>query len=263
MPSSHRIRLALCLFLIGFSAQLLAENTDTRHQTFFKANESYLNGDIPAALALYTQLLNQDLENGTLFYNIGNCYFRLQQIGLAIAFYKAALLFTPREEDLIENLRYVRTLTKDQIEENRSYRLFWFFYNKASRVELAVLAFIFSILFWLILIFRRFKESFFLSRGVAVVFFVLALFTLFSLYFKPHHFDTFNEGVITASMASVYSANSDTATRLFDINEGAEVKIKDDSQEHWVRIYIEQNKQGWVRRGSIASLKDLVLYATP
>ncbi len=63
------------LLIILFSFLLLAE--DINQKIFNDAIGYFENKDFLAALELFKRLENENLINADLYYNIGNCYFRL------------------------------------------------------------------------------------------------------------------------------------------------------------------------------------------
>ena len=51
---------------------------------FARANSSYESGDFASAEKLYRQILDAGVENGAVFYNLGNTCFKQKKIGAAI-----------------------------------------------------------------------------------------------------------------------------------------------------------------------------------
>jgi hypothetical protein len=92
------------------------------------------------------------VRNGLLYYNIGNAYFRMGDLGRAILNYRRARLYTPHDPNLLENLQYARSRTADRIEEKEETRalqtvLFWH-YDLSTRAR-AVLFAVFFVPFWI------------------------------------------------------------------------------------------------------------------
>jgi len=90
---------------------------------FQKGNESYEEGNFDQAIEEYQKVLDQGIRNSKVFYNLGNAYFRKNQLGKAILNYRRALSLDPRDEDSIANLRFAKLFTLDKIEEQTA--LFW------------------------------------------------------------------------------------------------------------------------------------------
>ncbi|RLC51939.1 MAG: hypothetical protein DRI23_04035, partial [Candidatus Cloacimonadota bacterium] len=100
------------LLIILFSFLLLAE--DINQKIFNDAIGYFENKDFLAALELFKSLENENLINADLYYNIGNCYFRLSDIGTSILYYKKALKIQSNHEAARRNLNYALTFTKDK-----------------------------------------------------------------------------------------------------------------------------------------------------
>ena len=83
-----------------------------------KADQNYRQGEAAEALEERTERFNQALSqyvslekessDGRLFYNIGNCYFQLQEYPRAILYYEKALKDRPRNEKIQYNLELAR-----------------------------------------------------------------------------------------------------------------------------------------------------------
>ena len=69
-----------------------------------------------AALCFEAVHREGNIENGNLFYNLGNIYFRLTDVGRAILNYRRAERFIPNDTNLQQNLNYARSRCTDKIE---------------------------------------------------------------------------------------------------------------------------------------------------
>ena len=100
------------LFLSSGSFVVAQETAVTApHTTFFQANALYTQGDYPAAIQAYEQLLASGLESSPLYFNLGNAYFKTGQTGHAILNYERARRLAPGDTDIETNLVYARSLT--------------------------------------------------------------------------------------------------------------------------------------------------------
>ena len=103
---------ALCCFVLAFIifSQVHAQNereSDTGY-IFYKANALYEEGKYDEAIEVYTGLIDQGLESGNLYYNIGNCYFKKGELGKAIVNYERANKLIPDDSDLKSNHDFAR-----------------------------------------------------------------------------------------------------------------------------------------------------------
>src|SRR5436305_9592193 len=67
------------------------------------------------AMAGYEQLVAAEIHNAKLYYNLGNTYFRLNDLGHAILHYRRGLRLDPGNRQLQANLSYARSQRVDQI----------------------------------------------------------------------------------------------------------------------------------------------------
>lgn len=97
---------ALCLTTTAFAASAAPE------ASFARANADYAAGKFPAAIAGYESLVKDRQWNPTLFYDLGNAYFRTGDLGRAILNYERALALDPNQPEARANLRLVRDQTR-------------------------------------------------------------------------------------------------------------------------------------------------------
>ncbi|MDE6715299.1 MAG: tetratricopeptide repeat protein [Muribaculaceae bacterium] len=95
--------IALSLFSLQASAQSLTE----------EAEKAYTADNYSEALALYTQAAEQDGVSSDLYYNIGNCYYRMGNNGKAILYYERALNLDPANDNARQNLEFVNNRITD------------------------------------------------------------------------------------------------------------------------------------------------------
>lgn len=75
---------------------------------FTGANKRFQEGDFTGAASAYEEILKSDGSNASVFYNLGNSYFRLGKLGPAILAYERARILTPRDPLLLSNLARAR-----------------------------------------------------------------------------------------------------------------------------------------------------------
>jgi len=105
----HRIFLALIALFLVLPGSALATEPGSRERSFVRALEIFdaarTPGDYRQSAALLESLLANGLESGAVYYNLGNAYFRAGEYGRAIAAYKKAKPYRPRDSYLEANLR--------------------------------------------------------------------------------------------------------------------------------------------------------------
>ncbi|MCD4796381.1 MAG: tetratricopeptide repeat protein, partial [Candidatus Cloacimonetes bacterium] len=81
---------------------------------FEDAVTSFELKDYSKALDRFKSIENEGIISADLFYNIGNCYFRLNEVGRSILYFKKALKVKSNHEAAQRNLKYALTFTQDK-----------------------------------------------------------------------------------------------------------------------------------------------------
>ncbi|MBI5150699.1 MAG: tetratricopeptide repeat protein [Candidatus Omnitrophica bacterium] len=80
---------------------------------FVAAGAAYKAEDFASAVAQYQSIVDAGKESGALYYNFGNSYFKLGDLGRAILNYEKARRLIPRDSDLNYNYRYALAQMKE------------------------------------------------------------------------------------------------------------------------------------------------------
>ena len=100
----------LVLFLGGLALlgpRALAQPDSLAHR-FESANAAYAQGQYTRAIDEYQAILNAGHASGALYYNLGNAYVRLDQLGEAIRYYEKARRLRPGDPRVDHNLEQAR-----------------------------------------------------------------------------------------------------------------------------------------------------------
>ena len=97
------IVISLAVSFAAFAQQELTQQADS----------AYMRDDFKGALSAYTDLQQKYGTSSWLYYNIGNCQYRLGHPALAIVNYERALRMDPFNDDARTNLEFVNTKITD------------------------------------------------------------------------------------------------------------------------------------------------------
>lgn len=246
----RQILVIVCFLL---SQRLFAEEAALQ---FEHANELYRNGRYQEAATLYEQVLGNGYEHSALYYNLGNAYFKTQNIPGAILSYERALRLAPGDEDVQYNLRLANLRVVDKIEPlpqlffvqwwNSFLALFSSDGWATAGIGALWLAASAGALFFFLrtMLMQRLAVLF----GLGCV--ALALLSFGCVYQQYHHEESDRTGIIFASTVPVKSAPDTQSTDLFVIHEGVKVEILDNVGE-WRKIRLVDGKVGWANAESM------------
>lgn len=102
--------LCLCIF-----SQTLGKGSKIEGATKEAADKLYDSEKYEEAAEYYESLIANCGVAPELYYNLGNCYYKLADIPHAILNYERALLLDPGDADIRENLAIARGKTIDKV----------------------------------------------------------------------------------------------------------------------------------------------------
>jgi hypothetical protein len=227
---------------------MLAQDPET---LFLKANEYYQNEKFEEAAVLYQQILSQGFESQEVYYNLGNCYYRVNDVGQSILYYEKALRLDPNDPDIRYNLELANLKVIDRIELPPQLFLFEWWNILINYYSISQLTWLVSILFiitlillilWLFL--KRDRLRFWILTAVVIC----GLFTIFWSYvlvIQSRSFINHRHAVVLVSTVTVMSAPDENSTDVFILHEGVKVYL-DDLRGEWVKISLPDGKSGWL-----------------
>ena len=248
----------ICRVLSTFLACLLlsygiAAADQQWEEAFFKANQAYKEGHFQQAIDGYSQLVGAGFETGHLFYNLGDAYFRLNQLGQAILNYERANILIPRDPDLKFNLGHARDQTKDAISEPDGFISMVFFWLDSLNLDEFFWGFsVINVLFWGILLIRLFRSH---EWSYYLVIITLAFWIIFGASFGLKWYQTTNDdrAVILKNEVNVLAGPDIRDTVLFRLHAGTVVRFER-SEDGWSLIRLPDKKRGWVNADAIDSI---------
>ena len=242
------------IYTIMFAALSLAVSAQTDK---IAADSAYVKGDYKVAIEIYESLAANNGESADVYYNLGNAYYKSENIAKAVLNYERALLLNPDDEDIRFNLELARSKTVDKVApEYKFFLMEWLegiinLLSISAWSVLAVVSFVVMLLTLLLFLFGK-------SVSTKKTGFIIALFSLFITIFanlsalhRYHYLTERNDAVIMEPSVTAKSTPSNSGTELFVIHEGRKVKISDDSMREWTEIELEDGNKGWIPSSSL------------
>ena len=236
------------LILFLFSATTFA---DQANQLFEKANDAYQSKKYSEAIGLYEQLIEKEYQSPELEYNLGNSYFRQNELGRAILHYERALLLSPNDADVSHNLEYARSQLTDEFS-----RLPQFFLTKLwenMRLSMSATAWgITAIIIWWagmiglgIWLFGKSrsqkKKGFF--YGLVALF--ISLLPLSLALSRANIDEDSRHAILLKKEAALRSAPEINGTEIVTIHEGLKIKLLDEIGGWW-QVELPDGEKGWL-----------------
>jgi len=240
---------SLIIFLLCPAAAVHAadgKGSDPQY-IFYKGNTLYEEGKYEAAISEYSRLIEQGLESGHLYYNMGNSYFKSGEPGRAILYYEKAKRLIPGDSDLRSNYTYAMSNIR-QVSSAASAPWYGKIFSLFNGFSVNGLSIALSIVYTLILFsvlaaffFPAVKKHFHVAAGLLLVIFLVGAATL---YHRVALLDS--EAVILAEQAEARFEPMEKATTYFTLYEGMKVTVLQ-SRKGWMKVRRGDGKSGWIR----------------
>ncbi|MBN1832331.1 MAG: hypothetical protein JW896_09495 [Deltaproteobacteria bacterium] len=275
-PSSQILAFLIIMLLVtGFSApSLRAEALDEAQvaDLYAQAKDFFRQADELAAVSpsqaedlygkaamRYERIIREGgVQNGKLYYNLGNVYFRLKDLGRAILNYRRAEQYIPNDPNLKQNLDYAREKRLDDIEEKQETKvlktLFFWHYDLSTKGRVIIFSVCF-VLMWTAAAIRIFSQASYLRWCVAVSF-ILSLIAAGSLLAEEISLRNRRPGVVISGEAVARKGNSETYEPSFKdpLHSGTEFSLIEDRGD-WYQIELADARTCWVHSEDVALVR--------
>lgn len=219
---------------------------------FEAGNKAYKDGKYEESINHYMKIIDNNIESGEVFFNLGNAYYKLDEIGRAILYFEKAEKYLAGDEALQQNLQIARLKIIDEIEPiPKLFLVNW--WEKTTHILnlenfgwLTLFLFVFFIIMISLYILLR-KRLFFRMVWISAILLCLSLLFYSS---RIYEFETTKYGIIFDKKISVVSEPGLGASELFILHEGTKVKINR-MIDDWYEITIADGKTGWCKSYSI------------
>lgn len=221
---------------------------------FVRGNEAYANSNYEEALVEYNKIAATEKMSAELYYNLGNTYFKLDELGKAIWAYEKSLKIDPGSKNTRFNLKFVNANTYDKIDSNESGVWSWLKINlfgfSINFWAYASMFFSFSLAIVLYFFFttqNQKTKNTTLMLGFGLTFFMVTSVVL--AYFNKTNVVDKTHAIIVVESVDIRTAPSETAPSGFKLHEGTKIELlrKNDS---WTEVNVNGNT-GWVPKESI------------
>ena len=235
--------------LLFVFASVLAYGQETSKA---QADSAYINNDYASAVYLYEDILANQGESADIYYNLGNSYYKMDNIAKAILNYEKALMLNPGNGDIRFNLELAQSKTVDKVTPMSEVFLVTWMKSLTNTMseqgwsKLAIASFILTLLGLVLYFFSKkiaMKKIGFISALCLMLVCILANVFASSQKSKAQ---SHSSAIIMEPSVTVKSTPNEGGTELFILHEGRKVMIKDNTMREWKEIQLEDGNAGWV-----------------
>jgi uncharacterized protein YgiM (DUF1202 family) len=208
-----------------------------------KAKDAYNNLSYQKSLNYYQEIFDLGIRNSTIYYNLGNNYYKLNDFYNALLNYERALLYNPNNIDILTNIGLA--IGQFSYLNNAELNLFQKvvnFFTIFTLIKLLIFFFILNIVF-LFFIFGINKKKLFL-QPYKFFLIMLALF-LFIYYPRIKYIFIQDKALINKEIVEIKSGPADNLSTLFTLQKGEKVTVQKKDSD-WAYVYSLKGDSGWI-----------------
>jgi len=226
---------------------------------FEQANQLYRNGDYRGAAKLYEQVYSNGYEHPALFFNLGNAYFKLNDIPSALLWYERAKRLSPDDEDIAYNIRIANLRVVDKIDPlpqvflARWWNSFVLLLSADGWATAGILCLWGAAVAGMIFVYFRSLLVQRLALLAAAVCLGAAAVGFVTMSQERHLERDESSAIVFAPTVSVKSAPDPQSVDLFVLHEGVKVDLLDVVGE-WRKIRLADGKIGWLGSSAIRAI---------
>lgn len=240
--------------MLSASSSAMAQEAPAKSETILslkqKADDAYSKGKYLDAIESYEAALKKG-KSANLYYNLGNAYYRTDNVTRAIINYEKARLLAPGDDDIIHNLEVARSKTIDNIQPGEKiFFKVWYENIKTSMdidtwATLSLVSLVVALLLFLVYLFVKNmmlrKVAFYLSVALVIVF---ILGNVFASQLKDY---TTNSkcAVIVSPTATAKKTPTEQGADACILHEGTRGDVID-ALKGWYEIRLADGTEGWI-----------------
>lgn len=227
---------------------------------FEKGNALYQKGQYEAAINAYQSVLDGKQHSAALYFNLGNCYYKLNKVAPAIYNYEKALVLSPDDSEIHNNLKFAQKMTIDEIKDVPKVgfaKLLRDFTGTFHYDCWAWIAVSLSTLFLLFFVGYYFSQTTLTKRIFFIGMFVLVfliLISVLSAVFEKNHYENERPAIIFSEVAEVKGEPKASSSDVFLLHEGTKVYVYE-TLDNWKKIELTDGSEGWIESSAIKEVK--------
>jgi len=227
---------------------------------FEKGNTFYQKGNYQEAINAYESIVKSGKESTEVYFNLGNCYYKLNKVAPAVYNFEKALLLSPCDSEIQNNLSFAKKMAIDEIAETPKVgfsKLISDFTSNFHYDTWAWMAIVFSVLFLLGFVAYYFSSSTGLKRvffSGMILFLLFVVVSVFSGFYEKSRINNDRPAIVFADVIAVKSEPNASAQDAFTLHEGTKVTVLEDLG-NYKKIQLTDLKEGWIEKSAIKEIK--------
>ncbi len=228
---------------------------------FNRATEQYNKGEYSKSIESYEKILENGEHSAELYFNLGNCHYKLNAIGPSIYYYEKALLLKPNDSEILNNLSYAQNMRLDAVEKmpktelGQAYESLVNFLSFDQWSYVAILLISLFVLAYLAYFFLRYATHKRIAFTTGIFSLILGGICVLLAYLQYQDFKNDNPAIVFSKEIKVTSEPNANSEAVFTLHEGTKVNVLE-RFNNWNKVRIADGQTGWMLEENLRLLKN-------
>lgn len=235
---------------------VLINVVDAASSTFVSANKLYAQKEYKEAAELYESLIQKEGAAPEVYYNLGNAYYKSNELAKAILNYERALRIAPGYEDAKFNLAFANQKVIDNVEMSDTFFLKKWMQSLMKLLTsngwfyTSVITFMVALIAMLIFVFggSKFIRKFFFYVGVVSLLVSVGSITFSAI--RKTQMESHKEAIIMSGVVIIKGAPDKSGTDLYQLHEGTKITVIG-TLGSWYEVRLGNGNVGWVENNKV------------
>ena len=247
---------AIKIIFVLFTFLNYSQNTEL----FDQGNDFYNQGKYFEAIEKYNLILKNGSHSEELYYNLGNSYYKLNDIANSIFYFEKALVLTPTNEKVLNNLSFANNMLIDKIEPLPTNQISSFFNSLVGLFFYSTWQYIYLFFEFLAIIFLVFyivsknptiKKRYFITALSFSLFFLLSM---LAANISKGNYQQDNPAIIFDKEVDLRAEPNLRSEEINILHEGTKLNIIE-SINDWSLVELKNGNKGWLTTSSFRLIK--------
>ena len=238
---------------------LLVSQVFWAQNAFEKGNQYYQKENYQDAISTYEGIIASGKQSAEVYFNLGNCYYKLHKVAPAIFNFEKALQLNPNDTEIQTTLDFAKKMAIDDIkvipkvgfgkiiQEGTSK----FNYNTWAWVAVVLAFAFFACFLGYYFSATTFKKRLFFSAMFLLIFGILGSF--FAGIYERNRLANEKPAIVFADSVSLKSEPKGNSSEVILLHEGTKVYILE-TIANWRKVQLTDETTGWIPDEAIKEL---------
>lgn len=245
--------------IVCFVSSCFGFSQISNDENFNSGINLYNEGKYLEAINQFNLIIKNGEHSDALYFNLGNSYYKINDLANSIYYYEKALKLKPNDSDVLNNLSYSQNMLIDKVEKLPTNQVSEFFNLISNTLSIDQWLFFGITLLYFFLgtfLLYYFNNKTTSKKNYFTLSLVFVFLSVIFIFIGVNQFEN-KKNIVSAI---IFEKKIDFRTEpnyrsevLFNLHEGTKVNIKEELND-WTLIQISDGNKGWVESQSIKKI---------